>query len=43
METRHGDVMKDIKETGQISDELETRMRKALDEFKSIFQPGLKS
>jgi F-type H+-transporting ATPase subunit alpha len=42
MEARHGDVLKDIKEAGQISEDLEARMRKALDEFKPVFQPDLK-
>jgi F-type H+-transporting ATPase subunit alpha len=42
MEAKHGDVLKEIKETGQISDELEAKIKKALDGFKSTFQPGLK-
>jgi len=42
MEAKHGDILKEIKETGQISDELEAKIKKGLDEFKTIFQPGLK-
>jgi len=43
MESKHGDILKEIKEKGQISDELEARIKKALDEFKPMFQPGLKA
>jgi F-type H+/Na+-transporting ATPase subunit alpha len=42
MESKHADVLKEIKEKGQISDDLEAGIKKALDEFKTIFQPGLK-
>jgi F0F1-type ATP synthase alpha subunit len=40
MEAKHGDILKEIKEKGQISDDLEAKIKKALDEFKSIFQPA---
>jgi F-type H+-transporting ATPase subunit alpha len=43
MDSRHGDILKEIKEKGQISDELEGGIKKALDEFKPMFQPGLKA
>jgi hypothetical protein len=31
----------EIKEQGAISDDLDEKMRKALDEFKEIFQPAV--
>ena len=40
METRHADILKEIKEKNDISDELDGKMKKALDEFKGIFQPS---
>jgi F-type H+/Na+-transporting ATPase subunit alpha len=40
MEAKHGDVLKDIKAKGQIDDDLETRIKKALDEFKTLFHPA---
>jgi F-type H+-transporting ATPase subunit alpha len=40
MEAQHSDLLEEIKEKRQISDELEGKIRKALDEFKSVFQPG---
>jgi F-type H+-transporting ATPase subunit alpha len=43
MVSKHGDILKEIKEKGQISDELEGRIKKAFDEFKPMFQPGLKA
>jgi F-type H+-transporting ATPase subunit alpha len=43
MEAKHGDILKEIKEKGQISDELEAKIKKALDEFKTVFQTGLKA
>jgi F-type H+-transporting ATPase subunit alpha len=43
MEAKHPDVLREIKEKGQISDELEGQARKALDEFKTLFQPSSKS
>jgi F-type H+-transporting ATPase subunit alpha len=40
MESKHTDVLSEIKEKGDISDELEEKMKKALDEFKDVFQPS---
>ncbi len=39
LETRYPEILKEIKETNDISDELDQKLRKALDEFKNIFQP----
>jgi F-type H+-transporting ATPase subunit alpha len=43
MEAKHPDVLRDIKQKGQISDELEGQVRAALDEFKTLFQPPSKA
>jgi F-type H+/Na+-transporting ATPase subunit alpha len=40
MEAKHGDIMAEIKEKGQISDDLEGKIKKALDEFKTVFHPA---
>ena len=40
MNAKHGDLLKEIKEKGTISDELETRIKQALDEFKTAFHPA---
>ncbi len=40
METKHSDILKEIKDQGDISDELRESMKKALDEFKGVFQPA---
>ena len=40
MEAKHGDILGEIKEKGLISDELEAKIKKALDEFKSVFHPA---
>ncbi len=40
MESKHADILSEIKEKGAISDELEEKMKKALDEFKGVFQPS---
>jgi F-type H+-transporting ATPase subunit alpha len=40
MESKHSDILSEIKEKGDISDELEERMKKALDDFKGVFQPS---
>ena len=42
MVSKYGDILNEIKEKGQISDELEAKTKKALDEFKTTFQPGAK-
>lgn len=39
MENRHLEFLKEIKEKGEISEDLEGNIKKALDEFKGIFQP----
>ena len=39
MESKYSDLLKEIKDENQISDELEEKLKKALDEFKSLFQP----
>jgi F-type H+/Na+-transporting ATPase subunit alpha len=40
MEAKHGDILAEIKEKGQISDDLEGKIKKALDEFKTVFHPA---
>jgi len=40
VEKKYGDIYKELKEKGDISDSLATNMKKALDEFKTVFQPG---
>jgi F-type H+-transporting ATPase subunit alpha len=39
MESKYADLLKEIKDENQISDALEGKLKKALDEFKSVFQP----
>ena len=39
MESKYADLLKQIKDENEISDELEEKLKKALDEFKSSFQP----
>ena len=39
MGSKHADLLKEIKDENQISDALEEKLKKALDEFKSVFQP----
>jgi F-type H+-transporting ATPase subunit alpha len=39
MESKYADLLKEIRDENQISDELEEKLKKALDEFKSLFQP----
>jgi F-type H+-transporting ATPase subunit alpha len=40
MESKYGDLLSEVKEKGEISDELEEKLKKALDEFKTAFQPN---
>jgi F-type H+-transporting ATPase subunit alpha len=40
MGSKYGDLLSEIKEKGEISDELEEKLKKALDEFKTAFQPN---
>ena len=39
MTSKHADVLADIKEKGDISDETDGKLKKALEEFEGIFQP----
>jgi F-type H+-transporting ATPase subunit alpha len=39
MESKYADLLKEIKDENQISDALEGKLKKALDDFKSVFQP----
>ena len=38
MDSKYADLLNEIKEKGDISDELEEKLKKALDEFKTVFQ-----
>jgi len=38
MDSKHADLLKEIKDKSDISDELEEKLKKALDEFKTVFQ-----
>ncbi|MBL7173138.1 MAG: F0F1 ATP synthase subunit alpha [Desulfobacteraceae bacterium] len=40
MDSKHSEILKDIKETGDISEETNGKLRKALDEFEDMFQPA---
>jgi len=40
LESKYSDILSEIKEKGAISDELQEKMKKALDEFKGMFQPA---
>jgi F-type H+/Na+-transporting ATPase subunit alpha len=40
MGSKHSDLMGEIKDKKDISDELEEKLKAALDEFKSVFQPA---
>lgn len=41
MESKHAELLSEIKDKAEISDELEEKLKKALDAFKSVFQaPG---
>jgi len=39
IESRYPEILQEIKETNDISDELDKKIRKALDEFRTVFQP----
>jgi F-type H+-transporting ATPase subunit alpha len=43
MGSKHPDLLKEIKEKGIISEELDGKMKKALDQFKGMFQPAAKA
>ena len=40
MGSKYGDLLSEVKEKAEISDELEEKLKKALDEFKTVFQPN---
>ena len=40
LESKHSDIFEAISETGEISDETDDMLRKALDDFKGVFQPA---
>ncbi|MCF8061385.1 MAG: F0F1 ATP synthase subunit alpha [Deltaproteobacteria bacterium] len=40
MDSKHPEVLAELKEKGAIPDELNEKMKKALDEFKNVFQPS---
>ena len=40
MDSKYSEILKEIKETGDISEETDGKLKKALDEFKGIFQPA---
>ncbi|MBW1797905.1 MAG: F0F1 ATP synthase subunit alpha, partial [Deltaproteobacteria bacterium] len=40
LESKYSDILVEIKEKGILSDELQEKMKKALDEFKGMFQPA---
>ena len=42
LESRYPEILNEIKEKNDISDELDAKMKKALDEFKTVFQPPTK-
>ncbi len=42
LENKYPEILNEIKEKADISDELEAKMKKALDEFKTVFQPPTK-
>ncbi len=39
LKTGHGDVLRTIRDTGRLEEETEAALRKAADEFKTIYQP----
>ncbi len=41
LETKYPEILREIKETGDISDELDQKLRNALDEFRNVFQPSV--
>jgi len=40
LESKYPEILSEIKEKDDISDNLDEKMRKALDEFKGVFQPA---
>ena len=41
MDSKYSDLLKEIKEKNDITDEMDSKLKKALDEFKGIFQPSV--
>ncbi len=41
LETKYSEILNEIKETGDISDEVDQKLKKALDEFRNVFQPSV--
>jgi F-type H+-transporting ATPase subunit alpha len=41
LESKHSDILEDIKEKDDITDETDEKLRKALGEFQEIFQPSV--
>ncbi|RLE11494.1 F0F1 ATP synthase subunit alpha [Candidatus Aerophobetes bacterium] len=41
LETKYSEILNEIKETGDISDEVDQKLRKALDEFRNVFHPSV--
>ena len=42
MESRHRELLDEIREKNDLSQELDQKLKKALDEFKTVFQPSSK-
>ncbi len=40
LESKHSDILKAVRESGDISDETENKLIQALEEFKGVFQPA---
>jgi F-type H+/Na+-transporting ATPase subunit alpha len=40
IDSKYSDVLKEIKDTGEISDNSEAKLKEVLDEFKGMFQPA---
>jgi F-type H+-transporting ATPase subunit alpha len=40
IESKYADQLNEIKDTGAISDDLAEKLKEALDEFKTVFQPS---
>ncbi len=38
--TRHGDVLKSIRETEKLEEDVESKLQEALDEFANVFAPS---
>jgi F-type H+-transporting ATPase subunit alpha len=41
LESKHSDILSDIKEKNDITDETDERLKKALGEFQDIFHPAV--